>query len=683
MTDRTGTALRWLALHVWPAVPSERREHTSVKHTVRHAPPDLRSKHYNMPVFFGLENTKGLKVSEQLQAKGYGDQTRYFQRYSHLFIFGFLSLNYLRAAPSQIRIFSIPSRIQYLFRTYVQFLPAFMHATYVQTKTDLSVHGYPIQFDLANGIPSVSPHVAVIPRIAVPSATMDWFKENARMTEEKYKGRNIMIFQTPTREVLERIRALNPDPVTPAPENTVNPSCLPVLTLVNKIISLFCKTHYYPAFQDDDHMEHVGGPRFDDVQTARKRTRATTPGPTTRSKKTKGATTITTVDEDEHMNTDDGEDGEERPSGAGSKHAVPSPRTITGWGGSTDVPELPGIFFQFELDLCAPDTETVPDIIEKYFIGCLGRDVHQIATTMAMVREKYGVLGRTDAGKVTSHMMKVLGICLEGQARFFPVFDGQVYVGSVMCGAGYRVINQGKVLEPYSHEKIQSELEECGAGKSIYKAIGVLANARDDDENTWSTGEVGFSTMKGLADVMKYWTLTEAMRDEIIKLASRLTFPVDKWPVNPSTISRALDLIASPDELPAELPIHYTKLFTNDRVAVVWSCFGLLAPTTNFRSGKTIKLEGGRIDSTITFTQVGLDEAIADLKRNLHNKTVVVPQQQRRSGPYKDFKFTSVDAQKIWESLRGAAGVELGDNGATGGRGEREAIQAGVLEDWY
>jgi hypothetical protein len=372
----------------------------------------------------------------------------------------------------------------------------------------------------------------------------------------------------------------------------------------------------------------------------------------------------------------------EIPIGPGIKVALPSPSNVSGWGGFDDLPNLPGIFFAFESDLYAFDTETVPNIIQRYFLGCLGSDVTTISTAMAKLREKWGVICRSEAGAVFSHLAKVIGIGLEAQARIFPVFDGTTYIGAVLGGGGFRVINQGVVVVTKSHELIRAEVEKCGAGRSILKAIGEVGEAIDEDEFTWSEGLVPITSMQGLRLAMVGWSLTEAKRDEIVKLSARLVFPAVHWGMNPSTIVKALDLISSSDELPRDLPIHHTKLFSSDRVEVVWSCFGLLAPSLNFRTGKTVRLDSGKIDSNITFTQAALEQSIADIKLVFSRKFAIIPAQERRSGPYKDMKFTGFDAQRIWGALKAAAGVQLGDDNAVGGTGEAGEGPQDVFGEW-
>jgi len=529
-------------------------------------------------------------------------------------------------------------------------------------------------------MPSPPYNLSVMPRTPVPAETMNWFKENAVFTEEQFKGKKILLFTNVNSATLDRIRPLNPDPIAPAPQNALNPAALPVLALVNKIFSGFLRTHYYPAFLNDEHMNGMAGDPIDVEYRQKKRVRQ--PRVPLKPRGTSSSTAAAREEDDDMQDGEDDVEEVEIPIGPGIKVALPSPRDITGWGGFDDLPDLPGVFFAYETDLTSFDTETVPNIVQRYFLGCLGSDVTTISAAMTKLREKWGVICRSEAGNVFSHMAKVIGIGLEAQARIFPVFDGEIYIGSVLGGGGFRVVNHGIIVHTKSAEVVKLEVEKCGAGRSILKAIGVVGEAIDDEDFQWSEGHVPITSMLGLRIAMRGWGLTEAQRDEIVKLSSRLTFPAVHWGMNPSTITRALDLIASSDDLPEDLPIHHTKLFSTDRLALVWSCFGLLAPSLNFRTGKTVRLDKGRVDSNITFTQAALEQAIADMKLVFSRKFAIIPAQERRSGPYKDLKFTGVDAQRIWNAMQNAAGVELGDQQVVGGLGAAGDGQVDVFGEW-
>lgn len=477
--------------------------------------------------------------------------------------------------------------------------------------------------------------------------------------EAVVKGVKIMVFRSPDVDLIKTLATSSAAKTCPAPDGTVNLSCLPVLKLIRKIFSCFLATHTYPAFRNPEHEQSVevwdasddgsSGKRKADNQLGGKQKRVAREG--------------TSGDHDEEMSEADDHTGRSHvPSGNTIRMALPPTRGDTPWGDEDAIPVTYGNFLQFVPDLANNDTKIVVSVIVKYFLSCLGSTAQEAFSTLESIKVAMGIIGNTNQGKELSHLAKCIDICLLAQARCFPIFSEGIYLGTVLSGFGHTIRIGDSDYTAQTHEIVKGLVNAAGPHKSTITAIARIAwNGSDVDGD----GErLNISSMMELRHlVLDEWSLTESKRDEIVKLAKYLSFPSKSWPLSPNHLLDALRLLTGEArDLPNHLPIHPSKLLEQDRIACVWSAFGSMAPTCHFSGGPICRLSDATSSSgKIAWKQVPLADAIADMKRVLSSKEFSKASGNRRSGAFKDRIFDGVVAKDIWSALRLASGSNIAE----------------------
>lgn len=364
------------------------------------------------------------------------------------------------------------------------------------------------------------------------------------------------------------------------------------------------------------------------------------------------------------------------------KAAKPSPSDIPGWGQIGDLVNSYGIFVPFMSDLCSFDKRTVVQVLIRYFLQCLGNTTEEMFSGVERIRTEMGVISNTDTGNKLAHMAATIDMAINAQAKAFPVFDGVEYIGTALLGAEFSLSVNGQTYTPHPFETLVKIVENFGVSQSILIAIGKVGCVEDEDGFEWSTGNCpGIVGMEHLSNIVRSWSVSESDRDEIVKLASKLSLPTKHWAINSTTISDGLRYITESDaDFPDASPIHFSMLFNGNKVDRIWSCFGGIAPTPMFDGGRKISLTDVNTPTTITFRQVPLTTAITDIKRLISEKKIAQPVNSR-SGPYKNRVFKGIDAKKIFGSLMTLAGVTVSD-GTTYDVQEGGAVSAGLFEDF-
>lgn len=519
-----------------------------------------------------------------------------------------------------------------------------MRAFTSQAKTDVNASFYPCQYDLSNTFPRRMPNLAVSFPAAIPSQLDDVLKTHG-YTNNTYKGKKIMIFEKPDVSLVRLIMGANAITTTPSPANSANISAIGSLSLVQRVFSNFLRTHHYPAFKTPEHMNEIAALELEkgDGKGKRKAPRDATGG---RKKKRGQSSTATELPTDAEMEIDD-QDSPENPS-ADVFYASPPYKDSKGWGTVDDVPHCHGIFVPFVLDLADPDPKMVPSVLKRYFLGCLGVSTESIRQTMHQVESAWGVLAFTEVGHEMAHMAKCIELALEGQAQCFPLFEDERYNGCVLVGAGFSVISGDETFVPVDYDVLRAKITEFGTHNASLKGIAMIVGLDEkaleelDDEN-----RTPITSMYMLSQVLVKTKITEATKDDVLKLAVHLHFG-RSWSFNFNTLEKALTLLSSDDPLPRDLPIHSSFLFSTNRVELVWSCFGAMAPTPHYPSSTMWDLTKTARPTKMCFRHVKLTQAIADIKTVISSKKISVPAGGGgRSAPYKDVRFLGNEAKAL------------------------------------
>jgi len=581
-----------------------------------------------MPLYYGHQNNKGLSVSPLLQIK---------------------KINLLRASPHDVRVVAWPLVKQPGYQSYVSYLPAFIKAQIEQKNIPLLQSGYVTNYPADKVIPVAHPSLVVDYSGPVPSKNIETFNDIG-FERIKIKGTdNILHFPIVNLSEVRKIRETNPRTVTPAPNNAVNLSAFDSWVTTLRLISGLLSTHIYPAFRDQEHYQDDIDALVYDITLKRK---AKGDGKrTSKRQKGDGDAEMEDVEEDETDEDDDGVPLEERAVDTVElSRAKPQKSIERGWGTPGDIPNASGIFFPFVSELSSYDTQTVPELIEHFLFQSLGVTAERQVERMDRLRSDWGLIGKTDAGVVLSHIGKTISLALRSQARCYPVFgEGNVYEGSVLSGARFFVGMHGQVYRPLSYEKLQSEIGDFSTHTKSLEEIMTLAELSIDEK-------ASVTTMRKLRSVLLKKRIGEDDRDKIRKLAVHLHFKEKFLAVNATTITKIISELLDSAYEDEDLPMHHSVLFSTDKVLHLLSAFGYQAPSFVIDNCPKVPLSG-KPPTTFVMRQKPLDIAVQDWKSIMDSKEIRNnPKNLSRAN--RDRSLVGNDKNQIWSELVKLGGTE-------------------------
>jgi len=584
----------------------------------------------------------------------------------------------LRCTLSDYEAIVTVSLNQPAYKTYANFLPAYMAAYRSQRNRSIMLPYHPLQWSSSDPTFSSSlPDVTVsFPKVPTSELLETMRAQGGR--ELTVKGTKVFIIPEPQPAMLRAILAGGASRTTPAAVNSVNIDALSTLSLVRRIFSNFFFTHQYPAFIDDDHIHYVEDHWRKDEGFKRKRLAFDdeSGGP---SKQARGADQESVA----HMEVGEEEQSEESiPMGDKIINAIAPTKIDIAWGDDRVLPQGQGLFVRYIAETQNFSGEkAIHNTLVRYFLGLLGESADAVRTAFNRVKKDLGVLVMTDTGKELAHIARCIDLGLQAQARIWPLISDGQYLGCVLLGAGFHISSYGTVYAPVTSEALLQNIERAGSHRSSLVAI---ANIVEEDVNDTDYQEVmNVQSMTQLRMVLYEKPLSSEDRDRICTVARGLRFKPKSLNVSSDNIIGALHLIKFPEEpLPTMHPIHPDVLFDNNRVAVVWSAFGDLAPSCNFPGGPQVNLDSAKdLPKHIGFRLVPLKDAVIDIDTIMSQKKFSNSNLNRRSGVYKDRLYTGNDAAGILSALTFAAGV-MTDKGKkkTVGTGD---VDPGLFDDGF
>lgn len=624
---------------------------------------------------FGAPNDKGLTVSEDLSSRG---------------------VNLIRLSPSDYHVTVLAETEQPRYAIYKGLLPFYFHSNWFNTAVTTINIGYVTEVPDEHWFPLPWPKLAINWTAQMASEVADRVRNEFRGIDGSAGGQPNLLIPVSTKDDIRTIiREFNPNTLTPAPQETLNVQAFKSFLFVTSQISGISMMHQYCAFPDpQQHAAYtagtVGVEKDEDIVAHRGH------GAT-------GSNEFRAPGQKRYVALHRHEDLTPR-----LRQLMPylnkphRPYTLKAGDGAnfqsrksyitstSDLPNAWGRFFAYLLPLTLPDNRTVPDFIDRYWLNGLAEDPEEIHDIALEIRRDWGVIAKTEAGHILAHIVKVLEIAIEAQAAFFPIFTQGVYRGSVVSGYAWSASRGGHLLLPVPHDKlllaVQQGDQHTAALRSILQALAGADMDVDDGSN--DDGEID-----SLAKLHRKIRVDGASSDakKVIKArAHQLAFGGSPWPINVSTLREALALANMTCEMIEDrnLPIHHTMLLEEDPLALVWSCFGGMAPSFKIASGRvqeldkmkvTIKQRGQEVIadvSRIGVANVVLKQAIVDMRWVRETKSIQNPWGGgaiRASQKHQDRFFDKADAKALIQGLRDYAGVSLVEAGS----GKRKAGDSG------
>jgi hypothetical protein len=610
-------------------------------------------------ILFGAENVDNRTVSASLSDLG---------------------ISLLRLSTYDCSVMAIPELNQFRYGLYKSNLPAFMEA--LDGKPHHLTHPfYPVTSD-----------DQVLDGFVLPSII---FGFEARMSDEV---RQDILTRTGCGQIREIVRGggkisyiIDSVPlanlgyiatlpginhITPAYDNTSNIAALPDYTLSLRIARKFISLHTYPAFMDADHMQSLDN-QF-------------------------------TENDDFVLKDIYPADAMDRPVGGQIQES--EVEVVSNWmnrtarGGAVAPPQtggeplfravdeidLGGYYAPFILDLAQYDTQTVPNVIQRHFVGCLGDDNIEAAEGLRLLKSSFGILGKTDQGKALAHLFKCINIAVEGQLSIKVFSDETIgYKGCALLGYGTHIEVERRVISWAPRDTLRHSIARADYHTRAIATISGCLGLNADDLLTLASCTT-FSQMKAL---LGRSSTTSVQRQTIIQAASQLRLPQQYWRVNVESFQKLFHYLNVSDPLPDDLPIHPSKLFEETRLDILLSCFGDFAPSFKVPGGREMNLEtaqsrlstmreGQKIVEVKNVTRIGcrsvpLNVAISDWVWVRENKKIYNPFAQpkvKSSAEYFTRFFDGHNMNIILEGLRRYSNVMVAVG--AGPSGKRKATEA-------
>lgn len=353
------------------------------------------------------------------------------------------------------------------------------------------------------------------------------------------------------------------------------------------------------------------------------------------------------------------------------------------------VPNREGLFVPYIEALHHFDDKTVLNLINDYFLKCLGDTTEDIVERFNEFRQGWGNIKRSRTGVMMSVLAVSIDIAIRAQAQAVPVFLQGRFAGIIISGGAFTVNLERICYRPVSYASLVAEIPKVDThATSVARIIRLQGTEAVKTEVQAATSMSALRTI-----LLRSWTIESTHKEEVLKAAKGLNYGEKHWNINVNTLSSAFSLIVNTATNLTDIPIHYSCLFETERAKVVWSCFGGMAPTFRIPGGRALSLEGqmvaqirgrdGKKQPTSEITKVAcrnviLEVALRDLEMMMDKKEILNPfatPNQRVSQMNQDRFFSGDDGKTVIAGLRSICKISASDLS----KGKRKASE--VLDD--
>jgi hypothetical protein len=520
----------------------------------------------------------------------------------------------LRAAPSEIKLVGLYRVAQSGYEFYSGNLPAFMRATELNRRIAISGSGFPVATKFENLLPINFPPVFM--QMDKKKTPDDIFASKwTEYISRKDKTGYLVDFR---KEMLQSQNRKEIAKDTFAPGQATRFSDVPSMVTIARVFSSFLRTHKYPAFANNDHFEEV---RREDMVSP----------------------LIFETDEN------DDEDPEKRKvrivmSAEGVVHGYSVKKTSAAtkkthkivfqaakpvtslqspWGSSNKLPQTDGIHFPYIRDLSKPDKDTVPRVIERYFLRALSNDTELCLKVFGEIATSWKTsLYTTSWGHDMSHLARVIELAIPSQARVFPIVDSQCYFGSYLSGAGLSIALGNSLFRPDSYETNVSELSAYSENGSLISLVVEVAQKSNADEDAIAKLERACkASVRAVALCLdNNFNIDPEDQENVCQIVSRIRFSQPYRVVNSVNMIWMMQGIESGETPHWDEPMYPMDMFSTDIFIKYLGCFGANVPSPNLPGAPQMKLTGtlpDKFNKVVGVRLVDSTTAMTEWKRAL------------------------------------------------------------------
>lgn len=582
---------------------------------------NILHKSQTMKLILGFENNGSIdRVSSELQSKG---------------------INMLKCIPYEFPAVGLVRFPQLGFSQYRDNLPAFMQANDISKRVPLLAEGYPIKIPSEKCIPFSLPPISVT-FDKVPDSFKS-LRETASVEDVSVKGKQTGFLVQAQPGILSKVLRTSPDTKAYSPVGSVGSGEYPSLVTIIRILSSFFSIHTYPAYSNEEDFK----PEENHDESVSKRKADLSTGnegiPLNAKRRIvsdNGISVSITIEDNI---------AEE----VVLRYArVPSTKNA-GWGGVSSIPVTSGIVCPYIPELASWDKDTVPKLIERYFLRCLGSSTNSCLHGFSRLSQDWKKsIYKTDIGNSLTHLAKLAGLCLASETRLFPIFEGSQYLGSYLSGAHFSIGLRGSLVLPQTYAENKPEFDGFSSHESnLSKFVMEVAGSDADEEDV----ELALSsnTMRELHSTVMSKFSVDFVNDDLSNL-KKLRFPQAYLTINMQNVSSVCEQIMT-GEFATDLPMHYSAFGSNDPFKLGLAAFGPSPPSPNIPGAPKIKFSGKvptdkDLPRLLVFRKCALDIAVSDWKECLETG-YVGNNPPNLNARYANVKVSGLEDKRSWYQL--------------------------------
>lgn len=363
-----------------------------------------------------------------------------------------------------------------------------------------------------------------------------------------------------------------------------------------------------------------------------------------------------------------------------------------------EAPNADGLLFQYVPELAKYDRKTVPEVIERYFYGCLAWNEEDAKEEFDGLIRACGNLFNSDFMNAYAHLYKCIDICIRMQTRAAVMVTANRYDGVFMIGGGYDLVIDGKHLIASSKAEVKKHLPNMDYhGNALWNILQKLDMLEEARLNAFRT----VKRMHKLKELVDAHAMIggQSTRDYVMKEAKYLSFPEDvALPPSAASIELVCSIISNPAADLHTLPyMHYSVLLSSKREHIAWSAFGEEAPSFRVPGGKVMHLstkftttskklkeeQGPRAERNVTKIgahMVDIITALEHLDKMMEEKTVWNPFGNaivNASASHLNKIYDGESCTLVVDALRKATRTTVRDVGGSNKRPRDEGVAPG------
>lgn len=553
-----------------------------------------------------------------------------------------LGLKFNKAAPSQVGLIGLRQLEQPGYESYIHHIAGFMYATDTGERQRLYKVGFPIKLPISECFPLLQPPLHLKfkqSEVEKGESVLGKYQISYQKTRQKTgKDEFSILTADDCVSALGPIRSIGSMRSHP-PAGQVSFDGMLAYLLCRRIFSSFYRTHTYPAYAAPTQEEDYTGlkRRIEDEEAT---------GTEAKRRAIGEGVPVHTSDGDQPMETDD----DQAKDKVVLRYAKPSDKSQMPWGHHVhDIPNSYGIVFPFVAQLANWDKDTVPSVMETYFLRCFGETDDKISIAYSKFVESWkSEVYSTHAGIILSHMAKVISVAMPAQARPFPLFEVGQYRGCYLVGANFSVAIKASLTRPDTFDSNRIDLSSM-FGKFRLLSWLVSEIIEKDDIDTFKKTD-----FRSLREVHN-WIISEGynVKEEMQQaraMAANANFPTTYLPVTVDNVSKAITGALDGEVFP-EWPIHYEALFSKDPLEVNLSAFGPGVPSPHIPGGKEISVfQVPPPQSSACFRRCRLRSAVSEWM-DVIEKGTVRNEPRNLNARFQFVKVTGMEDKAKWYQM--------------------------------